>query len=106
MAPEQIRGTEVSPATDVYALGCVLFESIAGSPPFADRSGMRVLWAHLQDPPPDPCGDRRDLPEKLGWAMLTALEKEPGDRPPTATAYAHLVQVAAGVPPLSPEHRS
>src|SRR5947209_19922403 len=58
MAPEQIRGEKVTAATDIYALGCVMWECLQGKPPFADRQGMRVLWAHLQDPPPDPRGIR------------------------------------------------
>jgi serine/threonine protein kinase len=102
MAPEQIRGEEVTPATDVYALGCVMFECLCGDPPFADRQGMQVLWAHLRDEPPDPCTGRNDVPEGLTWAVSRALEKDPANRPATATAYARMVQVAAGVPPLSP----
>jgi serine/threonine protein kinase len=102
MAPEQIRGEDVSPATDVYALGCVMFECLCGDPPFADRQGMQVLWAHLRDAPRDPCADRDDVPESLTWAVSRALEKDPANRPATATAYARMVQVAAGVPPLSP----
>jgi serine/threonine protein kinase len=96
MAPEQIRAVDVGPQADVYALGCVVFECVAGNPPFADRDGMQVLWAHLQDPPPDPCEARDDLPDELGWAILRALEKEPGNRPPTATGCARIIQVAAG----------
>jgi serine/threonine-protein kinase len=96
MAPEQIRGEEVTAATDVYALGCVLSECMSGAPPFADRQGMRVLWAHLQDAPPDPCANRSDVPAELGPAILTALAKAPGERPPTATAYAQAVRAAAG----------
>jgi serine/threonine protein kinase len=102
MAPEQIRGEQVTPSADVYSLGCVMFECIAGRPPFADRKGMQVLWAHLQDDPPDPCAGRDDLPKDLTWAVNRALEKEPARRPETATGYARMVQVAAGVPPLSP----
>jgi serine/threonine protein kinase len=103
MAPEQIRGEEVGPATDVYSLGCVMFECLAGRPPYRDREGtMKILWAHLQDEPPDPCADRPEMPKELSWAVLRALEKDPADRPPTGTAYARMVQVAAGVPPLSP----
>jgi serine/threonine protein kinase len=98
MAPEQIRGDEVSAPTDVYALGCVLTEVLCGSPPFADRQGMRVLWAHLQDDPPDPCAARPDLSPQLSEAILLALQKDADKRPPTATAYARLVQVASGVP--------
>jgi serine/threonine protein kinase len=88
MAPEQIRGDEVNAATDVYALGCVMCECLVGVPPFADRRGMHVLWAHLQDPPPNPCASRHDLAPELGAAILWALEKEPSKRPQTAGEFA------------------
>jgi serine/threonine protein kinase len=103
MAPEQIRGHEVSAVTDVYALGCVMFACLAGEPPFADREGMQILWAHLRDEPGDPCAARPDVPKDVSWAVARALEKEPERRPPSPTAYARMVQVAAGVPPLSPQ---
>jgi serine/threonine-protein kinase len=96
MAPEQIRGEEVSAQTDVYALGCVMFECLTGRPPFADRQGMRILWAHLQEDPPDVMATRDDLPADVGWALSRALQKEPEERPPTATAYAGMVRIAAG----------
>jgi serine/threonine-protein kinase len=95
MAPEQIRGEEVTAQSDVYALGCVMIECLTGKPPFADRQGMRILWAHLQEDPPDPCASRDDIPSDVGWAVTRALEKEPEKRPPTATAYAHMVRIAA-----------
>jgi serine/threonine protein kinase len=95
MAPEQIRGEEVTAQSDVYALGCVMIECISGTPPFADRQGMRILWAHLQEDPPDPAAGRDDVPADVGWAVTRALEKEPEKRPPTATAYAHMVRIAA-----------
>ena len=95
MAPEQIRGDEVSARSDVYALGCVLFECLTGKPPFSDRQGMRVLWAHLQEEPPDVLSERSDLPADVSWALRQALGKEPAQRPPTATAYASMVRIAA-----------
>jgi serine/threonine protein kinase len=95
MAPEQIRGEEVTARSDVYALGCVMCECLSGKPPFADRQGMRILWAHLQEEPPDPLAGRSDVPADVSWAILRALEKEPEMRPPTATAYAHMVRIAA-----------
>jgi serine/threonine protein kinase len=95
MAPEQIRGEEVNAQSDVYALGCVMIECLSGAPPFADRQGMRILWAHLQEDPPDPSAGRDDVPSDVGWAITRALEKEPEKRPPTATAYAHMVRIAA-----------
>ena len=96
MSPEQIRGEEVSARSDVYGLGCVLYECLVGKPPFADRQGMRILWAHLQDEPPDVLDERDDLPADVSWALTRALQKEPDDRPPTATAYASMVRIAAG----------
>jgi serine/threonine protein kinase len=96
MAPEQIRGEEVTAATDVYALGCVIYECLTGAPPFADRQGMRVLWAHLQDEPPDPRQRRQDLPAALGSVLLEALAKDRAERPPSATAFAHRLQEVAG----------
>ena len=102
MAPEQIRAEQVTPSADVYSLGCMMFECLAGRPPFADRKGMQVLWAHLAGRRPILARSRDDLPKGLTWAVNSALEKEPASRPETATAYARMVQVAAGVPPLSP----
>jgi serine/threonine protein kinase len=99
VSPEQIRGEAVARTADVYSLGCVIWECVCGRPPFADREGMRVLWAHLQDDPPDLSTKRKGLPPQLGWAITRALEKDPARRPQTAIAFGHLVAFAgrAGV---------
>lgn len=94
MAPEQIRGEAVTAETDLYSLGCVMFECLHGLPPFADRQGMRVLWAHLQDEPPNPTG----VSEQVGMAIKSALQKAPKDRPKTGTEYARKLSLAAGIP--------
>lgn len=96
MAPEQIRGESVDGATDVYGLGCVTYECIVGSAPFAGRQGLSVLWAHLQDVATNPSDTRTDVPAELGGAVLRALEKEPSDRPQTATQFAEILSAAAG----------
>ena len=95
MAPEQIRGEEVGPPADVYALGCIAHECLTGQPPFADREGVRVLWAHLRDEPPDLCAGRADVPSDVSWAVCCALEKDAAKRPPSATGLARMVQMAA-----------
>jgi serine/threonine-protein kinase len=95
MAPEQIRGEEVNAASDIYALGCVMYESLVGKPPFAEAQGMRILWAHLQDPPPDPRSVRPDLSPALANTLLTALEKEAEKRPRSAGEYARMLAAAA-----------
>jgi serine/threonine protein kinase len=95
MAPEQIRGEEVGAATDIYALGCVMYECMCGRPPFAEVQGMRILWAHLQDPPPDPRSVRADIPERFAQTLLVALEKDAAKRPQSAGEYARMLADAA-----------
>jgi serine/threonine protein kinase len=95
LAPELIRGLPATPATDVYALGCTIYECVAGQTPFGHLSVFQVGMAHLGEAPPDPGAARADWSSELSWAVLQALEKEPERRPPTATAYATLLQVAA-----------
>jgi len=97
MAPEQIRGDAVTAATDVYALGCVIFECLTGSPPFASRTGMHVLWAHLQDEPPDLLVERPDLSPEVVAVIRSALEKSPMKRPQTAGEFARELQAAASL---------
>jgi serine/threonine-protein kinase len=98
MSPEQIRGETVTGAADIYSLGCVVFECIHGSPPFADHQGMRVLWAHMQEEPPEPCPDRDDIPPAFRQAVKAALHKEPAERPATSVEYARSLSQAAGIP--------
>jgi serine/threonine-protein kinase len=102
MSPEQIRGEEVTAATDVYALGCVLCECLTGSPPFADRQGMRVLWAQLQDEPPDPTAGLDGVTPELGPAILRGMEKDRDKRPQSASEYARSLYEAAGLTPPVP----
>ena len=96
MAPEQIRGEDVTAATDIYALGCVMFECIEGRPPFADHAGMQVLWAHLREEPADPT--RADIPLEFTQALKVALRKQPSERPTTIVEYARSLAQAAGIP--------
>lgn len=89
MAPEQIRGEAIGPAADVYALACLCFESLGGRPPFGDRAGMRVLWAHLQDdPPPLAVGAEVDA------AVERGLAKDPDRRPASASRFARMLELA------------
>jgi len=96
LAPELIRGQPATPATDLYALGCVSFECVAGRAPFGDKGAFQVGLAHLEEIPPDPCAERPEAPAHFSAAILTALEKDPERRPATAGAYASLLRDAAG----------
>lgn len=95
LAPELIRGKEAGPRSDIYSFGCVVFECLAGTPPFAGKGVFQVGMAHLEEQPPDPCAERPDTPDGLSRIVLQALAKDPLQRPPTATAYGHLLRLAA-----------
>jgi serine/threonine-protein kinase len=99
LAPEMIKGNRATARSDIYALGCVVFECLSGHAPFAEKAVFQVAVAHLEEAPPDPCLGRDDCPESLAWAVLRALDKDPAQRPHTATAYARMVGLAAGVGP-------
>jgi serine/threonine-protein kinase len=99
LAPELIEGREATRQSDVYALGCVLYESVAGEPPFAGRRGAEFGFAHLTEPPPDPRDRRPELPEGAAHALLAALEKDPADRPTTATALARMLMLGSAPSP-------
>jgi serine/threonine-protein kinase len=91
LAPELIEGGPATTASDLYALGCLLYECIAGAPPFAGRGDAEIGYAHLVEPPPDPCPERPEL----SAALLTALAKTPQTRPTTATALARMLHLAS-----------
>jgi serine/threonine-protein kinase len=95
LAPEVIKGQPAGASADVYALGCVTYECIAGRPPFGGETFVEATLASLQDEPVDPCTDRADLPPALSFAVLQALAKSPADRPPTAAAYALMLRISA-----------
>jgi serine/threonine-protein kinase len=88
LAPELVRGVAASASTDVYALGCVAFAALTGSPPFAGRSAMQTAFAHLEEPPPNLATLRPEVGARLADAIATALAKAPEARPPGAEAYA------------------
>jgi hypothetical protein len=92
MAPEQSRDGLISPATDVYSAGVVLYEMLAGRPPFEAVSAVELAVAHLQElPPPLPDG----VGAALGAVVMRALAKDPQDRYPGGTAMADALAAAA-----------
>ena len=98
LAPELIQGEEAAPASDLYAFGCLLYECVAGRTPFSARHPAELAFAHLTEPPPDPRGERPELPAEIALALLNALEKEPADRPTSATALARMLHVSRSAP--------
>ena len=84
ISPEQARGKAISPQTDLYALGCVLFEMLTGERVFRGENTLQTMWMHVEDKPPVPSSIRPDIPPELDEVILWALEKESVNRPPSA----------------------
>jgi serine/threonine-protein kinase len=93
LAPELLEGGEASPASDIYAFGCVVFECLTGRPPFTGTA-LEVALAHLDDEPPDPRDLRPELGEELARVALAALAKDPAGRPRTPAMYANLLRAS------------
>jgi serine/threonine-protein kinase len=81
MSPEQVSALDtLDHRSDLYSLGCVLFEALAGQPPFSHRSEAMVLQLQLTAPPPDVRDRRPETPAPIAEALKKALEKDPNQR--------------------------
>jgi protein kinase-like protein len=78
--PEQIQGHHVDRRSDLYSLGCVLFECLVGAKPFERESELAVVFAHLNDAPPSPTEYRPELPAAWDEFFAKALAKQPSER--------------------------
>ncbi len=93
MAPEQFRGQPVDGRTDMYALGCLLYECLTGRPPYEGESFETVMYGHLMTPPPSVATQRPGLPPALDAVVSKAMAKDAGERYATS---AELVAAARG----------
>ena len=86
LAPERITGQEAAPASDLYALGCVIYESLVGKTPFAGKGPMGTAFGHLEEEPPDPSAARADLtPAFAAPCSPRSPRIPPSARPPRAS---------------------
>jgi basic membrane protein A len=97
IAPEQIQGHPVDGRADVYALGCVLYECLTGTPPFDGEVEAAILWAHVHEQPPRPTAHRPELPAEIDGIVARALAKRPEDRYPTCGELAAAARNGLGV---------
>jgi serine/threonine-protein kinase len=99
LAPELIEGEKATAASDIYALGCVLYECLVAEPPFTGRGPAEIGFAHLFEAPPDPRERRPELSADLTLGLLSPLEKDPSRRPTSATAAARMLHLARSAAP-------
>jgi len=95
MSPEQAVGDQVGPTSDLYSLACVLYEMLAGQPPFTGSNARQVMARHAMDQVPSIRVVRDTVPEEVEDAILAAMSKVQADRPQTAAQFAEML----GAPP-------
>ena len=96
LAPESVRGGPPDPRSDLYSLGCTLYEVITGRTPFPAGTPLEIVRAHLGEEPLPLRTFRRDVPEGLERLVLRLLRKEPGQRPATADHFLRELRETSG----------
>ncbi len=87
MSPEQVQSKEIDQRSDLYALGVILYQMLAGAPPFTGNSAVTVALSHVRQRPPK-IKDRTDIPKPLLGVVKRLLAKDPRDRPQSARELA------------------
>src|SRR4051794_4522495 len=96
-APEQIRGEQIGPWTDIYGLGCLLFYALTGRVVYALEHTEAKLWAHLSERPPSATALRPEVPAELDEVIRVALAKQTEERFQTASALGAAAQAAVSL---------
>ncbi|GAA3771086.1 serine/threonine-protein kinase [Streptomyces coacervatus] len=102
MSPEQIGGSEVDQRSDLYSLGCVLYEIATGAPPFDLDDAWAILVGHRDTPPRPPRSQRAELPEYLEKIILDLLAKLPEQRPHDARELGRRISLGRTTPTYVP----
>lgn len=102
MSPEQIGGSEVDQRSDLYSLGCVLYEIATGAPPFDLEDAWAILVGHRDTPPRPPRSLRAELPEYLDKVILDLLAKRPEQRPHDARELGRRITLGRTTPAYVP----
>ena len=95
LSPEQAQGVAVDPRSDVYSLGCVLYQMLTGRKPFTGDSALAIAYKHVREDPTPPSQVNPDIPPELEAVVTTAMAKDPAQRFPSGGAMQEALSAAA-----------
>ncbi|HEY0192117.1 MAG TPA: protein kinase [Kofleriaceae bacterium] len=113
VAPEQVRGEDITPAADIYALAVIAYQLLLGQPPFTAATDLALLYKHLRDQPPAPSSLWPEIPSQLDAVLLRMLAKRPEDRASLAelsdaleSYRAPVIEIIEAAAPVPAAHRT
>jgi hypothetical protein len=106
IAPEQLQGGPIDARVDVYALGCVLYQTLTGAVPFPRDTEPAKIWAHMQEEPPSVVASHPDVPGQFEQVVRRAMAKKPDDRFPSAGDLGRAALAAAEARDVATGERS
>ncbi|MGH2677744.1 MAG: Stk1 family PASTA domain-containing Ser/Thr kinase [Actinomycetota bacterium] len=102
LSPEQAQGSTVDIRSDIYSLGCVLYEMLTGRPPFTGDSPVAIAYKHVREDPVHPSNLNPDVPPSLDAVVMKAMAKNPENRYQTADEFRQdLERASAGLPTVA-----
>lgn len=103
LSPEQVDGGQATPLSDIYSLGCVLFQLVTGVPPYTGSNSLAIALAHRDDPIPDMHKDHPHIPHEVANIVHKAMSKDPNDRYSSASEMAEELRALTTSAPTQPD---
>lgn len=103
LSPEQVDGDQATPSSDIYSLGCVLYQLVTGVPPYTGTNSLAIALAHREEPVPDMHRDHPHIPKEIADVVHRAMAKDPSDRYASASEMAEALRAMSASASTQPD---